>query len=389
MLLFLAVFFLVYGGMHWYGYRTVLAAVALGPQARRGVGVAMGLMTVAPVLVRIAERAGQGGIATMLAWVGYGWMGFFFLFVVVAGVVDLAWCGWRLWGWLGGRPAMRPSSRAAAAPFWFAWPLALVLCGYGWQEARDVRLVRVVVPSAKLPASAPALRIVQLSDVHLGLMVGPARFGRILSLAREARPDLLVVTGDLVDGQADGLAGLDGALRAIPARFGKYAVTGNHEYYVGIDHSLAFLQAAGLTVLQGERVAVGEHWAVAGVDDPVGSTTGRTRPGQEERLASASERKRFTILLKHRPEVAPGAAGVFDLQLSGHVHGGQIAPFGLLTWFAYPVRTGLTRRQAGGGLLYVSRGAGTWGPPMRLLAPPEVTLIEVVPAGRPAGGRAD
>ncbi|HSR36091.1 MAG TPA: metallophosphoesterase [Desulfurivibrionaceae bacterium] len=381
MLLFLAAFFLIYGGMHWYGYRKIMAAVAIEPRARRLIGLAMGVFAAAPVLVRIAERTGLNGIATVLAWLGYGWMGFFFLFVVVAGLLDLLWHG--------GRMVSRRAPRAAAGPFWLAWPVALLLCGYGWHEAHDLRLVRLVVPSSKLPAGAETLRIVQLSDVHLGLMVGPARLARILALVREARPDLLLVTGDLVDGQADGLAGLDARLREIPARFGKYAVTGNHEYYVGIDHSRAFMQAAGLTVLQGESVAVGEHWAVAGVDDPVGSTTGRTRPGQEERLASASERKRFTILLKHRPEVAPGAAGVFDLQLSGHVHGGQIAPFGLLTWFAYPVRTGLTRRQAGGGLLYVSRGAGTWGPPMRLLAPPEVTLIEVVPAGRPAGGRAD
>lgn len=377
MFVFLLSFFLIYGGLHSYGYRKVRAALGLGGWPRRVVIAGFGLLAVAPVLVRIAERAGWESLATVLAWLGYGWMGFFFLFVVVAGLVD---CGRYLGGWLRGRDG---APRSAALPFRIAWPLALLLCGYGWWEARAVQLERVVIPTAKLPAAAVPLRIVQVSDVHLGLMIGPARFARILALVREARPDLLVVTGDLVDGQADGLAGLDARLREIPARFGKYAVTGNHEYYVGIDHSRTFIKAAGLTMLAGERVALGDYWAVAGVDDPVVPAAGATAAEQEARLRANPDRQRFTILLKHRPRVTPAAGGV-DLQLSGHVHGGQIAPFGLLTWLAYPVRAGLTR-QADGSLLYVSRGAGTWGPPLRLLARPEVTLIEVVPVGREEG----
>lgn len=383
MLLFLALFFLIYGGMHCYGYRKLRAAIVLGCRSRRLLVALLGVLAVAPVLVRIAERTGQSAMATLFAWLGYGWMGFFFLFVVLAGVVDFGWYGWRLGFWLGGRTSSPRSPRGAAVPFWFAWPLALVLCGYGWWEAREVRLTRVVIPTAKVPAAAEAFRIVQVSDVHLGLMIGPARLERILALVREARPDLLLVTGDLVDGQADGLSGIAARLRAIPARFGKYAVAGNHEYYVGIDHSLAFTRDAGMTVLAGDSVAVGDYWAVAGVDDPVGIATGRVAADQERQLAATQDRRRFTILLKHRPVVAPESAGIFDLQLSGHVHGGQIAPFHLLTWLAYPVAMGLTR-QEGGSLLYVSRGAGTWGPPIRILAPPEVTLIEVVPAGRVA-----
>lgn len=380
MLLFLSVFFLVYGGMHWYGYQKIRAAVFFGPKGRRGFIACLGFLAVAPVLVRIAERAGQNGLAVVIAWLGYGWMGFFFLFVVIAGAVDLAWAGWRLGCWLTGRGSRPRSPKGAAASFWLAGPLAVLLCGYGWWEAREIRLTRVVIAAAKLPATAAPLRIVQLSDVHLGLMVNRARLGRMLALARAAQPDLLLATGDLVDGQADGLAGLAEMFRALEPRYGKYAITGNHEYYVGIDQALAFTRAAGFTVLQGEAVAVGDQWVVAGVDDPVGVSTGQVRAGQEQQLAARQERRRFSILLKHRPVVAPESSGAFDLQLSGHVHGGQIAPFNLLTWFAYPVRAGLTRL-AGGSLLYVSRGAGTWGPPLRLLAPPEVTLVEVVPAG--------
>ncbi len=379
MLLFLASFFLVYGGMHWYGYRKISAAIPLDHRARRLLVAALVFLASAPILVRMAERTGYVTVAATIAWFGYLWMGFLFLFVVIAGAVDLVRSGWRLAGWLARRPAVGLPARWGGLPFWLACPLALLLCGYGWQEAKDVQLTRVVIPSAKLPVSAAPLRIVQISDLHLGLLVGRQRLERMLAQVRAARPDVLVVTGDLVDAQADGLVMLADRFRTIAPRYGKYAVTGNHEYYVGIDQSLAFAKAAGFTVLQGQTVRVGDHGAIAGVDDPVGVAMGRAAADEEQRVAAAQDRSRFAILLKHRPEVTPASARVFDLQLSGHVHGGQIAPFNLLTWLAYPVPTGLTK-SAAGALLYVSRGSGTWGPPLRLLSPPEVTLIEVVPA---------
>lgn len=374
--LFLLLFFLSYGGMHWYGYRKMRAALAVGRLGRLWLAFFGCAMVVAPLLVRLVERGGLLRVATALAWLGYLWMGFLFLFVVVAGLVDLGRGGWRLAALLGGRSWF--PARSAAWPCLVALPLALLLCGYGWHEARQVRLTRLVVRSAKLPPATRPLRIVQLSDLHLGLLVGPAQLERILAVARAARPDLLVVTGDLVDVQADGLAAMAGQFRGFAPRHGAYAVTGNHEYYVGIDQASAFCRAAGLTLLHGQAVAVGDGAVVAGVDDPVAVARGMAAPDQEARLAAGLDRRRFSILLKHRPVAAP--ASPFDLQLSGHVHGGQIVPFNLATRLAYPVATGLTRL-AGGALLYVSRGSGTWGPPLRLLAPPEVTLFEVVPAG--------
>jgi predicted MPP superfamily phosphohydrolase len=149
-------------------------------------------------------------------------------------------------------------------------------------------------------------------------------------------------------------------------------VTGNHEYYAGLEQSLDYLQLSGFTVLRNSIAAPADFLRVVGVDDPAGGGN----PDEIPLLQQAGQDK-FILLLKHRPSVAPMGEGLFDLQLSGHTHGGQIFPFALLTRQAYPLYDGLYQL-SGGSVLYASRGTGTWGPPMRLLAPPEITLIEIV-----------
>jgi predicted MPP superfamily phosphohydrolase len=153
-------------------------------------------------------------------------------------------------------------------------------------------------------------------------------------------------------------------------------VTGNHEYYAGLDQSLAFLERSGFRLLRGETVTVGDRITLAGVDDP----TGGSAP-DEAALLKKEPRTRFTVLLKHRPRVNSEAVSLFDLQLSGHAHRGQIFPFNLLTGLEYPMQNGLYELP-GNGYLYTSRGTGTWGPPMRILSPPEMTLFEIVGTGK-------
>jgi len=181
------------------------------------------------------------------------------------------------------------------------------------------------------------------------------------------------------------------ALRELKPRFGTYAVTGNHEYYAGISRALEFTRKAGFTVLGGDsRDVAGIR--LAGVADPVAWRMGAGGADQEKTALANHSSGQFTLLLKHRPTVEKGSMGHFDLQLSGHTHQGQIFPFTMVTRLLYPLTSGLTNL-AGGGSLYVSRGTGTWGPPIRFLAPPEITVIELVrpeilgaghqPAGNP------
>jgi predicted MPP superfamily phosphohydrolase len=213
----------------------------------------------------------------------------------------------------------------------------------------------------------------------LGLIVRQERLRRILAKVRVAAPDILVSTGDLVDGQMDSLAGLAELFQEVTPRYGKFAVTGNHEIYAGLRQAISFTERAGFRMLQGKAVRVANCITLAGIDDPAVGRTGEGTPPEHNMLSNLS-REDFVIFLKHRPAVENASLGLFDLQLSGHVHKGQIWPFNLVTHLFYPVAAGYSIYPQKSSL-YVNRGSGTWGPPIRFLAPPEVTVIELVPSG--------
>jgi hypothetical protein len=200
----------------------------------------------------------------------------------------------------------------------------------------------------------------------------------VIDKLREIKPDIVVATGDIVDGQGDNLAALARHFQSYTPPLGAYAVTGNHETYAGLENSLRFLRNAGFTVLRGELVQAGGI-VLMGVDDPSAATSVQPpRPDTSDALAPVTA-DHFIVLLKHQPVVDSDTP--FDLQLSGHIHGGQIFPFVYLTRLSYGVRAGLTEL-ADGRRLYVSRGAGTWGPPIRLFAPPEIAVITIASANR-------
>jgi predicted MPP superfamily phosphohydrolase len=199
----------------------------------------------------------------------------------------------------------------------------------------------------------------------------------VVSAVAGLQPDLIVATGDIVDAEIDHLDGLSQRFASLQPPLGKYAVTGNHEFYAGIKPALDFLGRSGFAVLRGTAVSPRPGLVLAGVDDPVAGG------GDEIALLPLAPRD-FTVLLKHRPLLAAGSLGRFDLQLSGHAHRGQIFPFNLLTGLTFPMQDGLYRL-GGESWLYTSRGTGTWGPPMRLFSPPEITLFEIVGTGAAPG----
>ncbi|HTR44571.1 MAG TPA: metallophosphoesterase [Thermodesulfovibrionales bacterium] len=378
MSVFLLVFFALYGALHLYAFLKVQAAFAMTPLSGIALALFMALMVGAPVLVRLSEKAGLEPLARLLSCVGYTWMGLLFLFASSAFALDC----YRLLLWLTELVVRTDFPRAVpSGRFTFLVSLlsALTIAVYGYFEAKDIRTEKLVIRTPKLSKETGGLTIVQISDVHLGLIVREERLKRILEEVKKAHPDILVSTGDLVDGQINGLPGLAGALREITPRYGKYAITGNHEFYAGLDQALDFTRSAGFTVLSGEAVSVGGLINIAGVDDPAGRALGLSPAVSEEKLLSGLPRGLFTLLLKHRPLIDKKALGLFDLQLSGHVHKGQIFPFSIITWLYYPLHAGRLDLP-GHALLYVSRGAGTWGPPIRFLSPPEVTVVQLVPA---------
>jgi predicted MPP superfamily phosphohydrolase len=374
--LFLITFFLIYGGVHCYAFVKARQALSFG--LLPGVLLAFFLlcMVLAPVLVRVAEHRGFEALARFLAYVGYCWMAILFFFFLTSLACDLYRLMLHLGGWITGTTLARflPSQLAL---FMGSLIFAVAAAGYGYFEARNIRTERVVVKSPKLP-QGENLTIAQLSDVHVGLIVREKRLRLMAAAVRGARPDIIVSTGDLVDGQLDGITPLATVLRELRPSHGMFAVTGNHEHYAGLPAALAFTEACGFRVLRGNSVEINDWLMIAGVDDPAGGGWRRgMRPPQEEQLMASLDPKRFNLFLKHRPTVSEASLGRFDMQLSGHVHKGQLFPFNLLTYLFYPVRTGLNSLSEN-ARLYVSRGTGTWGPPIRFLAPPEVTIIKVV-----------
>jgi hypothetical protein len=210
----------------------------------------------------------------------------------------------------------------------------------------------------------------------LGLIIRKDRLQNIVQKVRAEDPDIIVSTGDLVDGQTLMLDGLSDLLKKLNPKYGKFAITGNHEYIAGFDQAKGFIQKAGFTLLRDETTKIGDL-IMAGVDDPAGKRSGQSGGISEKELLSGLPHDRFILLLKHRPLVDGNSEGLFDLQLSGHTHKGQIFPFSIITRFYYPVHAGFAVLSQNAHL-YVSRGAGTWGPPIRFLSPPEIAVIDLV-----------
>ncbi|MGB7630215.1 MAG: metallophosphoesterase [Candidatus Deferrimicrobium sp.] len=376
MSLFLLSFFLVYGSMHAYALLKARSALALGPGTTLALLPLFAILLCAPILTYALSRHGQEGTARVAAHVGYLWMGFLFFLTCLNLSVDLL----RLPLWAMGRGGTAGNTAAWLAgrsAFLCIAGLAVALSAYAIVEASHIEVVRVRVVTDRLPASVPSLRIAQITDLHLGLIHRNGKAREVAAIVAREHPDLFVSTGDLVDGQLDGIAELAEILRGIPAPRGKFAVLGNHEYYAGIDRSIAFTRKSGFTLLRDESVTIDDAVRIAGVDDPAEARFGRTGGPSEAALLGDRPDRRFTILLKHRPQLDPATEGKFDLQLSGHTHNGQIFPFRLLTRLFYPLLAG-DHPVPGGGILHVSRGTGTWGPPMRFLAPPEITVVDIV-----------
>ena len=376
--LFFIVFFGLYGLLHLYGFTKLKRALEPGPWPLAGLTLFTIMMVLAPLLVRLLERNDWPTPARILAHVGYVWMGLLFLFVSCALVLDLYRVLILL---LQGAVRVDLSHLMPSPRLCFFAPLILALTVgiFGFFQALDIRTERIAIQTAKIPRDIGRVRIVQISDVHLGLIVRQGRLAKILECVTAAHPDLLVSTGDLVDGQLNELAGLAEQIRQVRAPLGKYAVTGNHEFYAGIVTALKFTQDAGFTVLRGKGLTVPGVLNLAGVDDPTGNRFGTEHMISEKALLTDLPRSIFTVLLKHRPLPNEESVGLFDLQLSGHTHKGQIFPFTVLIDLMYPKSAGLLELGAG-TRLYVSRGSGTWGPPIRFLSTPEVTVIDLISA---------
>ncbi|MBT2415160.1 metallophosphoesterase [Streptomyces sp. ISL-12] len=252
--------------------------------------------------------------------------------------------------------------------------VAVGTVGYGTYGVLNGPTVkRVTVPLAKLPRAAHGFRITVVSDIHLGPVLGRGFAQKVVDTVNGTQPDLIAVVGDLVDGSVKDLGPAAAPLAQLRARHGAYFVTGNHEYFSGAEQWVDEVRRLGLLPLENARTEL-PHFDLAGVNDISGEDEGQG-PDYERALGDR-DRSRACVLLAHQPVMIHDAVdhGV-DLQLSGHTHGGQLWPGPLLAAAANPTVAGLERY--GDTQLYVSRGAGAWGPPTRVGAESDITVIEL------------
>ncbi|CAL9476973.1 metallophosphoesterase [Streptomyces sp. ICN988] len=242
---------------------------------------------------------------------------------------------------------------------------------YGVLNGPSVK--RVTVPLAKLPRAAHGFRIAVVSDIHLGPVLGRGFAQKVVDTINSTQPDLIAVVGDLVDGSVKDLGPAAAPLAQLKARHGAYFVTGNHEYFSGAEQWVAEVRRLGLLPLENARTEL-PHFDLAGVNDVAGEDEGQG-PDYDRALGDR-DRSRACVLLAHQPvQIHDAVDHGVDLQLSGHTHGGQLWPGNLIAGAANPTLAGLERY--GDTQLYVSRGAGAWGPPTRVGAPSDITVIEL------------
>jgi predicted MPP superfamily phosphohydrolase len=384
--IFLGVSLAILGGMHWYIWLRLVRDPVLPEPWRRIATAAVVLAALALPLGMVAARLAERPMARVLPIAAFVWLGTAFLLfsvLVFADAVRLAAAGASLfadWVRRAADPPADPARRVFVARA-VAGGAALVAGGAAAVALRSAtgpaQIHEVPVKLARLPSALSGLTIAQITDLHVGPTIREREVRRVVEQTNALRPDLVAITGDLVDGSVAELGRAVGHLADLRARYGVWFVTGNHEYYSGARDWIEELSRLGVRVLRNERAIVGDRGPggatldLAGVDD---WGHGADLPA----ALAGRDPDRSLVLLAHQPRGVDDAvrAGV-ELQVSGHTHGGQIFPFNLLVAAVYPYVHGLHEHREGdrAGQIFVSRGTGYWGPPMRLGFPPEIARI--------------
>jgi predicted MPP superfamily phosphohydrolase len=362
--------------LHIYIGIRLTDGMELGPGAAVAAWALLLACFVLTPLGLVAPRVRRWDLSDRFTWAGLLTMGFFSSLLVLTFLRDLLLLVLELGG--GASPGFAYGS-AVSVP---VLALAVTVVGY-FNARRTARVVNVDVPLRGLPPELDGFTIVQITDVHVGPTIKRKYIDAIVDRVNSLEADAIAVTGDIVDGTVARLGEHTAPLGRLSARDGVFFVTGNHEYYSGAREWIAEMRRLGMNVLLNEHAIVergGESLMIAGVTD---YNAHHFDPGHRSDPYRATERApadvRARILLAHQPRTALAAQDAgFDLQISGHTHGGQFFPWNLFVPLQQPYVAGLNR--LGNMWIYTSRGTGYWGPPKRFGAPSEITRIRLVPA---------
>ncbi|HVE86348.1 MAG TPA: metallophosphoesterase [Myxococcales bacterium] len=336
------------------------------------------LLFVSVPLGFVSTRAGPRWLGVPLWWVSHLWIGVFGLLLVSVLAGDVA--RW-LWEALAS-PSAQAAQRAARVEAAVVLGLLAPAVAYGYRTARGpARIENVTVPIPGLGAGMAGLKVAQISDLHIGQTLDGRFLERVVEQVNALEPDVVAITGDLVDGSVARLREDVRPLGRLKAKLGVFYVTGNHEYYSGPAAWEGYVASLGITVLHNEHRVVrrgGDALVIAGITDHNGGAFGPEHQPRPDAAVAGAPEGVPRVLLAHQPRAAMDAAPFgYALQLSGHTHGGQIFPFMFFVRLQQPVVSGL--HKLAGMWVYTNRGTGYWGPPLRIGPAPEITSLTLVP----------
>ncbi len=381
--LYLGVALSIVASTHYYLWARLIRDVALPAPAFYLLTTLIVALGASIPVTMLVSRAYPGVLAKWMVWATFCWMGFFFLLLSMLLGCDMlrfAFFLFRRFVW--GGAAFAPERRQFLVRL-YGGAIAWLGLGAGALALRNglggAQVTRVRVALARWPQDLSAFTIAQISDLHVAPLLGRDYVEQVVSRISQLKPSMIVLTGDLVDGSVEALRQGVAPLAQLTAPHGVFMVTGNHEYYSGADAWIAEFTRLGIKVLRNERVRVGTSSAnfdLAGIDDFTAARFGHGHGADLNKALAGRDPTRELVLLAHQPKAVFEAAqhGV-GLMLCGHTHGGQIWPFGYLVKLVQPYLRGLARHAS--TWIYVNRGTGYWGPPMRLGSMPEITLLDL------------
>lgn len=385
MLIFFAVTTALWVLVHFYVGRRLINSSSLSERTKRiAWGIMLSVMTLGPAAMIVARTAGNGPMVAFFQWGAYAHMGLFLLLLFFVLVRDTVWLSGKAYQ----RYVLKRKRELIASPERRQFLTNSVNAGIlgatgalsavGYKEAlTPAEINKVEVPIPDLPEALDGFRIAQISDVHIGPTLKRPFLDAVVERVNSLDADMIAITGDLIDGYVDIMGDQIEPLADLRARYGAFFVTGNHEYYWDGPAWVEHVRSLGVVPLINEHTLIehnGGKLLVGGVTDyRAGSREEGHETDPHGALAGAPESD-LKLLLAHQPKsVFEAAKAGWDLQLSGHTHGGQFFPITLFAGLAHPFTAGL--HQHDNLQIFVSRGTGYWGPPMRLGAPSEITEL--------------
>jgi len=361
---FITIFSSIYFGMHYFVFTRVANGLELLGSARTALRIFFIIAAFSFMLTEFLTHRGAPQWTKPLADFGYIWLGFLAMAFTVFLCAEI----------------LRIFLQTASFKY-YSTVISLILVAVAgvysvYNVSRGPIVKEISIHTNKIPENIKQFTVVQLSDMHIDMLTSTKWLRGIVEKTNAIKPDLIVITGDLIDSRICLKPEYCAALKSLNAKYGVYAVSGNHEFYVGMEKFIETAANTGITIIDGNKIDIAGIVDLVGIDDEVSARNAKAESAIKDILAKspAADMNKFSILLAHRPDVflASSRLGI-DLTLAGHTHAGQIPPMDLLVYFAYKYPWGFFKR--GDTYLYTTIGTGTWGPPMRLFSRSEIVKI--------------